>query len=174
MNKVSPALMVQTEQVSFRGGLPIALTALGKRFGERTVLDSCDLNIPGGQFIAIIGRSGCGKSTLLRLIAGLEAPSGGRVEIGGTSSAGIRADVRLLFQEARLLPWQRVVANVGLTRGTQLAGGCAGGARRRRLGRPGQRMAAHFVGRTETARRPGTCPDRPSPRDVARRTLRRA
>ena len=68
------------------------------------------------QFVAIVGRSGCGKITLLRLIAGLDAPSSGTIAVD-RQSTGWRDDVRLMFQEPRLLPWQRVVANVevGLT-----------------------------------------------------------
>ena len=64
----------------------------------------------------MVGRSGCGKTTLLRLIAGLDEPSGGNVAIDGP--AGSRDTVRLMFQEPRLLPWQRVVrtSRLGLAR----------------------------------------------------------
>jgi sulfonate transport system ATP-binding protein len=61
--------------------------------------------------VAIVGRSGCGKSTLLRLLAGLDQPTSGQIEVDGQSKAW-RDHVRLMFQEPRLLPWQRVVANV--------------------------------------------------------------
>jgi sulfonate transport system ATP-binding protein len=61
--------------------------------------------------VALVGRSGCGKSTLLRLVAGLEQADGGRVAIDGAG----RADaLRLMFQEARLLPWKGVLDNVAL------------------------------------------------------------
>lgn len=82
-------------------------------FGPKQVLRSIDLEVPEGQFVAIIGKSGCGKSTLLRLLAGLDAPDGGRIERTATGPAGIR----IMFQEPRLLPWARVSENVavGLT-----------------------------------------------------------
>ena len=99
------------------GGLPIKLTNVDKSFGRLRVLNRFDLDVPAGQFIAIVGRSGGGKSTLLRLISGLDRPSAGRVTIGGEAVQGLNPDVRLLFQEARLVPWQRVVQNVGIARG---------------------------------------------------------
>ncbi|HEY4174048.1 MAG TPA: ATP-binding cassette domain-containing protein, partial [Rhodopila sp.] len=72
-----------------------------------------DLDIPAGQFVAIVGRSGCGKSTLLRLLAGLDRPTGGTITIDGAVT-GWKDSVRLMFQEPRLLPWQSVAANVAV------------------------------------------------------------
>jgi len=95
-------------------GLGVRLQALGKRFGERTVLDAVNLDVAPGEFVAIVGRSGCGKSTLLRLLAGLETPSSGAVHLGDAASAAQRDDVRMMFQEARLLPWRTVLQNVQL------------------------------------------------------------
>ena len=95
-------------------GLGVHLAGLGKRFGERTVLDDIALDVSPGQFVAIVGRSGCGKSTLLRLLVGLETPSSGEVRLGDASPAAARDDVRILFQEARLLPWRTVLQNVKL------------------------------------------------------------
>jgi sulfonate transport system ATP-binding protein len=95
-------------------GLAIDLAGLGKRFGERTVLDDVTLAVSPGQFVAIVGRSGCGKSTLLRLLAGLETPTSGDVRLGDAPSAASRDDVRIMFQEARLLPWRTVLQNVKL------------------------------------------------------------
>jgi len=85
-------------------GASATARGLSKRFGERRVLEGLDLHIPAGQFVAIVGRSGCGKSTLLRLIAGLDKPDNGRVTVEG--------EARVMFQEPRLLPWARVLANV--------------------------------------------------------------
>lgn len=92
-------------------GSSVRVRGLTKVFGKQTVLSGIDLDIPGGQFVAIVGRSGCGKSTLLRLLAGLDQPTGGRIEIDGAPDVR-RDQVRLMFQEPRLLPWQRVAANV--------------------------------------------------------------
>src|SRR5471030_1238023 len=92
-------------------GSALSLRGVRKSFGRHEVLHGIDLDIPPGQFVAIVGRSGCGKSTLLRLLAGLDQPTGGTIEIDGRS-AGWRERVRLMFQEPRLLPWQRVAANV--------------------------------------------------------------
>jgi len=89
----------------------VTLHGLTKHYGPHTVLDGIDLSIAPGEFVALVGRSGCGKSTLLRLIAGLEASDGGTVAIDGAG----RADaLRLMFQEARLLPWKSVLGNVAL------------------------------------------------------------
>ena len=79
---------------------------VARRFGAVTVLERLDLDIPAGQFLAVVGRSGCGKSTLLRLLASLDEPSQGVV-----ASAGAQA-TRIMFQEPRLLPWRRVLDNV--------------------------------------------------------------
>ncbi|KAF1068767.1 MAG: Aliphatic sulfonates import ATP-binding protein SsuB [Pseudomonas citronellolis] len=95
-------------------GIPLAIKAVVKRFGEREVLKGIDLHIPAGQFVAIVGRSGCGKSTLLRLLAGLEAPSGGELRAGSGPLSDARDGTRLMFQDSRLLPWKRVIDNVGL------------------------------------------------------------
>lgn len=96
------------------GGVRLSLHNLGKRYGTRQVLQHTELHIEPGEFVAVVGRSGCGKSTLLRLIAGLEAPSQGALHIDGHAVQGLRQDTRIMFQEARLLPWQRVQDNVAL------------------------------------------------------------
>ncbi len=96
-------------------GLPLTIRALRKSFGDHEVLRGIDLHIPTGQFVAIVGRSGCGKSTLLRLIAGLETIDAGTIGLGEEAQP---EDVRVMFQEPRLLPWARVLSNVevGLAR----------------------------------------------------------
>ncbi|PWR20160.1 ATP-binding cassette domain-containing protein [Zavarzinia aquatilis] len=98
-------------------GLDISLSGVAKSFGEQRVLAGLDLHIPAGQFVAVVGRSGGGKTTLMRLIAGLEAPSAGHLRLAEREVAGLQPDVRLMFQDARLLPWKRVVDNVGISRG---------------------------------------------------------
>ncbi len=105
-------------------GLTISVSHLAKRFGDTSVLQDLDLEVPPGQFLAIVGRSGCGKSTLLRILAGLDAASFGQISVGGAKDqAGIAGHARLMFQEPRLLPWASVLQNVevglGRDRGRQ-------------------------------------------------------
>ncbi|WP_028216756.1 ATP-binding cassette domain-containing protein [Paraburkholderia oxyphila] len=97
----------------------VELRGVGKRYGERVVLDGFDLSIERGSFVAIVGRSGCGKSTLLRLVAGLEAPDAG--ELTRRDERGAPLETRMMFQDARLLPWKTVLQNVmlGLGRGAR-------------------------------------------------------
>ncbi|MFT4119123.1 ATP-binding cassette domain-containing protein [Bradyrhizobium sp.] len=91
------------------GGLPLTIRGLRKSFGDNEVLRGIDLQIPAGQFVAIVGKSGCGKSTLLRLIAGLEKIDAGSISFGDAVQP---EDIRVMFQEPRLLPWARVLSNV--------------------------------------------------------------
>jgi sulfonate transport system ATP-binding protein len=95
-------------------GTPLTVKGLRKSFGAREVLKGIDLQIPAGQFVAIVGRSGCGKSTLLRLLAGLDDATEGQLLAGSSTLADARQDTRLMFQEARLLPWKKIIDNVGL------------------------------------------------------------
>ena len=87
---------------------------LSKSFGTRSVLHGLDLEVMRGEIVVIIGQSGCGKSTLLRLLAGLEPPTQGEITIGGDALQGLNAKARVMFQDSRLLPWERVLENVGL------------------------------------------------------------
>lgn len=95
-------------------GLTIGVSKLVKRFGERQVLHSLDIDIEPGEFVAIVGRSGCGKSTLLRLLAGLDEASGGEISLDGQRAAVLKEDVRIMFQDARLLPWRTVEQNIAI------------------------------------------------------------
>lgn len=95
-------------------GTHLKILDLTKNFGGVSVLNSVNLDVEPGQFIAIVGRSGCGKSTLLRLVAGLEKPSLGGVLLDGEPVRKISRTVRVMFQDARLLPWKHVIENVGL------------------------------------------------------------
>ena len=70
------------------------------------MLDGLDLDIAPGEFVAMLGVSGTGKSTLLRALAGLDRDVTGEIDVPGT--------VAVAFQEPRLLPWRRVLANVAL------------------------------------------------------------
>ena len=93
-------------------GIRISIQNATKTFGDLKVLENISLEIEGGTFIAIVGHSGCGKSTLLRMIAGLETVSSGVITLDRRPVAGIDPDVRMLFQESRLLPWKKVIDNV--------------------------------------------------------------
>ncbi len=77
--------------------------------GEVEALSEITLQIPAGEFTAILGPSGCGKSTLLRIIAGLDLPTSGTVQ-----AATHRQNIAYVFQDAHLLPWRSVLRNVAL------------------------------------------------------------
>ncbi|KRB41185.1 ATP-binding cassette domain-containing protein [Acidovorax sp. Root70] len=95
-------------------GVRLEVRGVDKRYGTREVLQKAELVIEPGEFVAIVGRSGCGKSTLLRLVAGLESVSGGAIRIDGDPVDGLSSSTRIMFQDARLLPWKRVQDNVAL------------------------------------------------------------
>jgi sulfonate transport system ATP-binding protein len=95
-------------------GVRLEVRGVGLCYGDRTVLSGLDLGVAPGEFLAVVGRSGSGKSTLLRLLAGLESPTEGAVIQDGEPVAGLNRRARLMFQDARLLPWRRVSGNVGL------------------------------------------------------------
>lgn len=97
-----------------RPGLAVSARGLSKSYGERRVLDDVELRIAPGEFVAIVGRSGCGKSTLLRLVAALEQAQAGTLTLDGDAQSAHREDIRIMFQDARLLPWKRVADNVAL------------------------------------------------------------
>jgi sulfonate transport system ATP-binding protein len=99
-------------------GLPLTIRGLHKSFGDNEVLRGIDLHISAGQFVAVVGRSGCGKSTLLRLIARLETIDAGNISFGVETRP---EDVRVMFQEPRLLPWARVLSNVEVGLGRERA-----------------------------------------------------
>jgi sulfonate transport system ATP-binding protein len=106
---VEQARSLRQRTDSAQRGLALTIRGLHKSFGEHEVLRGIDVHIPAGQFVAIVGRSGCGKSTLLRLIAGLDRADAGTISFGGETLA---EDIRVMFQEPRLLPWARVLSNV--------------------------------------------------------------
>jgi sulfonate transport system ATP-binding protein len=95
-------------------GIHLRVSGLSKSFDGRNVLREIDLEVQPGEFLAVVGRSGCGKSTLLRVLAGLESPDAGAVTCDGIAIDGVHSEVRMIFQEARLLPWSTVLSNVSL------------------------------------------------------------
>jgi NitT/TauT family transport system ATP-binding protein len=88
----------------------------GRRSHEVIALDDVDLEVAEGEFVSLIGPSGCGKSTLLRIVADLDSPTSGSLSVFGKSArqARLDQDYGIAFQQAGLLPWRTVAANVGL------------------------------------------------------------
>jgi sulfonate transport system ATP-binding protein len=105
----------------------VALRGVDRTFGTHTVLHEVDIEIDPGEVVALLGSSGSGKSTLLRLVAGLDRPTEGRIEIDGEAVRGIDPRCAMVFQEPRLLPWRSLAANVafGLPAGTERTKGSA-------------------------------------------------
>ncbi|WP_324652963.1 ABC transporter ATP-binding protein [Georgenia sp. H159] len=86
------------------------------REGELQALIGIDLDVAAGEFVSLIGPSGCGKSTLMRLVADLDQPTAGTVEVFGKDArqARLDQDYGIAFQQAGLLPWRTVRDNVAL------------------------------------------------------------
>jgi NitT/TauT family transport system ATP-binding protein len=82
------------------------------REGEVRALDSVSFDMRPGEFVSIVGPSGCGKSTLVMLLAGLLAPTGGRIAIGGVAVTRPQTDLGIVFQSPVLLAWRRALDNV--------------------------------------------------------------
>lgn len=110
----APAATLEAPRPQATGGTLLQARQLEKHYGERVVLEQLDLDAEPGEFIAIVGRSGCGKSTLLRLVAGLEPATAGTLTLGGQAVNGLSESTRIMFQEARLLPWRSVLDNIML------------------------------------------------------------
>ena len=95
------------------------LQSLTRSFGPTRAVDAVSFSVPSGAFLALLGPSGCGKTTLLRLIAGLEQPDGGRIDIGGRQVAGpggfVPPEARglgMVFQSYALWPHMTVAGNI--------------------------------------------------------------
>ncbi|MET7281355.1 ABC transporter ATP-binding protein [Kribbella sp. NPDC005582] len=90
---------------------PVRFHQVGKAFGtgrkEVVALDGVDLEVTAGEFVCLLGASGCGKTTLLNLVAGLDQPTSGRIELSSSRPA-------VVFQEAALMPWLTAAGNVEL------------------------------------------------------------
>lgn len=109
------------EMVTLPQPAGLSLRGVDKLFGANHVLKSIDLDVPAGQFVAIVGKSGCGKSTLLRLLVGLDEPTGGEISFHDRDGEVITPNARIVFQEPRLLPWFSVADNVAVGLGSGVA-----------------------------------------------------
>ena len=108
-----PQEAVAGEEAHARDAL--ALEGVSKSFGPTLAVAEVDLAIPSGQLVCFLGPSGCGKTTLLRLIAGLEAPSAGRIRLGGqdiTELPSHRRNFGMVFQSLALFPHLTVAENI--------------------------------------------------------------
>jgi NitT/TauT family transport system ATP-binding protein len=94
----------------------LEITGVSKTFpganGGTVALQATDLSVNENDFITILGPSGCGKSTLLRMVAGLDAPTGGSIELDGRPVRGPGPDRGMVFQSYTLFPWLTVLQNV--------------------------------------------------------------
>ncbi|ADH88183.1 ABC transporter related protein [Ancylobacter novellus DSM 506] len=92
----------------------LRLENIGKTYPSGTqALAHLTLSVRPAEILAVVGGSGCGKSTLLRLIAGLDRPSAGRVDLDGEAITAPHPAVGVVFQEPRLLAWLTVAQNIG-------------------------------------------------------------
>jgi NitT/TauT family transport system ATP-binding protein len=94
----------------------VELEGVDKRFGDVHALAEIGLTLDDGEFVSLIGPSGCGKSTLLRVVADLEQPTEGTVQVGGKPArqARLDQDYGIAFQQSGLLEWRTVAENVEL------------------------------------------------------------
>ncbi|WP_158855245.1 ABC transporter ATP-binding protein [Halorhabdus sp. CUG00001] len=97
----------------------LALDGVTRRFGPETAVDDISLTVQDGELLTLLGPSGCGKTTTLRLLAGLDEPDEGTIQVSGETVAGgdtfrppEKRDVGLVFQEFALFPHLTVGENV--------------------------------------------------------------
>jgi NitT/TauT family transport system ATP-binding protein len=114
-------------------GAAVSIRALGHAYGELQAIERLDLELPAHGVLGLVGPSGCGKSTLLELIAGLQQPSAGEVEVGGARDPAERlARCAFMPQRDMLLPWLAAIDNAALALRNR---GVRRGAAREEVGR---------------------------------------
>ena len=92
--------------------MELLIQNLSKSFGDKAVLEDINFSMQSGEFVTFVGSSGCGKSTLLRLIAGLDQPSQGSINVNGAPVRGPGPDRGMVFQKYSLYPWLNAADNV--------------------------------------------------------------
>jgi NitT/TauT family transport system ATP-binding protein len=122
--KVARGRSAAASQPPAPGGQPredagIELSGVTKRFltpagTAFTALRDVSMSVRPGQFCAVVGPTGCGKSTTLTLVAGLDRPSAGQVQVGDQPVTGITPGTSFMFQSDALLPWKTVLGNVAM------------------------------------------------------------
>jgi NitT/TauT family transport system ATP-binding protein len=100
---------------------------------DLVALEDIDLDIPAGQFVALVGASGCGKTTLLNMMAGLIDPSGGTITVGGRRPALPNPEIGYMFARDALLPWRTAQRNVELALETRGVGRAQRAARAKEM-----------------------------------------
>jgi NitT/TauT family transport system ATP-binding protein len=107
-----------TAEMPAGGGSPTAALSIRRlehSYGELLAIERLDLEVPAHGVLGLVGPSGCGKSTLLELIAGLQQPSGGEIEVGGALDPAERlARCAFMPQRDMLLPWLSAIDNAAL------------------------------------------------------------
>lgn len=99
----------------------ITIKNVSKQYGNHLILENINLSLYDNDFIALVGKSGGGKSTLLRLIAGFEPYSSGEIIFMNQRITSLNKQMRIMFQEDRLLPWMTVSENISFrSRGQQI------------------------------------------------------
>ncbi|PSJ27844.1 spermidine/putrescine ABC transporter ATP-binding protein [Streptosporangium nondiastaticum] len=107
--------MTATAPTDSSSGTDVRLTAISKSYGAFTAVHPLDLSVPAGSFFALLGASGCGKTTTLRMIAGLEQPTAGTVELAGKDVTALpphKRPVNTVFQSYALFPHLDIYENV--------------------------------------------------------------
>ncbi|HEY0855298.1 MAG TPA: ABC transporter ATP-binding protein [Devosia sp.] len=89
-----------------------ATKAYSTRSGELVAIDRCSLDVKAGEIVSIVGPSGCGKTTLLWSMSGLHKLTSGEVLLDGKPVSGPNPEIGMVFQDANLLPWRNLDANI--------------------------------------------------------------
>src|SRR3569623_2127508 len=93
----------------------LSISQVSKSFGGLPVVDRVSLDVPRGEFFALLGPSGCGKTTLLRMIAGFETPDSGAIAIEGETMNSVpphRRSTNMVFQSYAIFPHLNVYDNI--------------------------------------------------------------